>query len=63
MSCPVCGRPVLEPHRPFCSRRCRLIDLGAWLTEKRGIPVPPEELVEEDFADAEGEPDPRDEDA
>jgi uncharacterized protein len=26
------------PHRPFCSDRCRLIDLGAWLNEERRIP-------------------------
>jgi uncharacterized protein len=26
------------PFRPFCSERCRLIDLGAWLSEKRAIP-------------------------
>jgi endogenous inhibitor of DNA gyrase (YacG/DUF329 family) len=25
-------------YRPFCSERCRLIDLGAWLTEKHSIP-------------------------
>jgi uncharacterized protein len=25
------------PFRPFCSERCRLIDLGAWFTEQRGI--------------------------
>jgi endogenous inhibitor of DNA gyrase (YacG/DUF329 family) len=25
-------------YRPFCSDRCRLIDLGAWLTEQRKIP-------------------------
>jgi endogenous inhibitor of DNA gyrase (YacG/DUF329 family) len=25
--------------RPFCSERCRLIDLGAWLSEERGIPA------------------------
>jgi endogenous inhibitor of DNA gyrase (YacG/DUF329 family) len=24
--------------RPFCSERCRLIDLGAWLTEQHAIP-------------------------
>lgn len=31
--CPQCGRPVSwkgNPHRPFCSERCRLIDLGKW---------------------------------
>jgi endogenous inhibitor of DNA gyrase (YacG/DUF329 family) len=25
-------------YRPFCSERCRLIDLGAWLSEKHAIP-------------------------
>jgi endogenous inhibitor of DNA gyrase (YacG/DUF329 family) len=25
------------PWRPFCSERCRLIDLGAWISEQRGI--------------------------
>jgi len=41
VKCPTCGR-MLEwsesnPHRPFCSERCKLIDLGAWLTEKQRI--------------------------
>jgi endogenous inhibitor of DNA gyrase (YacG/DUF329 family) len=34
--CPICKRelPVLDadaPHRPFCSPRCKSIDLGSWL--------------------------------
>ncbi len=31
--CPICGRPVAEDeeHFPFCSRRCRQVDLGKWL--------------------------------
>ena len=28
---------------PFCSERCRTIDLGRWLGEKYGLPVEPEE--------------------
>lgn len=40
--CPTCSKPVRwEPAsrwRPFCSERCRLIDLGAWLDEERRIP-------------------------
>ena len=47
--CPTCGRVVewsdASPFRPFCSDRCRLIDLGAWLSEERGIAgdnIPPE---------------------
>jgi endogenous inhibitor of DNA gyrase (YacG/DUF329 family) len=27
-----------SPYRPFCSERCRLVDLGAWVSEQRGIP-------------------------
>lgn len=43
VSCPTCRRPVVwsvevSPYRPFCSRRCRLIDLGAWADESRRIP-------------------------
>lgn len=34
VACPVCARKVSWtsacPHRPFCSERCKLIDLGAW---------------------------------
>ena len=45
VECPNCGR-VLEwsaasPWRPFCSERCRLLDLGAWLTEQRAVPGEP----------------------
>lgn len=43
--CPTCRRPVEwtpdSPHRPFCSERCRLVDLGAWLTERHKIPDAP----------------------
>jgi uncharacterized protein len=35
--CPICKRPLPAdaaqiPHRPFCSQRCRTIDLGSWLS-------------------------------
>lgn len=43
--CPNCGRPIdlaSGPERPFCSARCRLIDLGAWLTDgARAVPAEP----------------------
>ncbi|HMK86359.1 MAG TPA: DNA gyrase inhibitor YacG [Steroidobacteraceae bacterium] len=42
VKCPTCRRAVeWSPeslYRPFCSERCRLIDLGAWLSEERKIP-------------------------
>jgi endogenous inhibitor of DNA gyrase (YacG/DUF329 family) len=41
VKCPVCGRPVEwtadYPFRPFCSERCKLIDLGAWAAEENRI--------------------------
>lgn len=40
--CPYCGQPVPwgpeSRHRPFCSERCKLIDLGQWATEQYRIP-------------------------
>lgn len=43
VNCPHCGTPVLwdsnNRYRPFCSERCRMIDLGAWMTESYRVPV------------------------
>jgi uncharacterized protein len=44
--CPTCGEPALfepfNPYRPFCSERCRLVDLGGWASETYRIPGAPE---------------------
>jgi endogenous inhibitor of DNA gyrase (YacG/DUF329 family) len=41
--CPQCGRPAIyapeNPFRPFCSERCRLIDLGQWADETYRVPA------------------------
>lgn len=41
VKCPTCQTPVIwseeSPHRPFCSDRCRLIDLGEWASENHKI--------------------------
>jgi endogenous inhibitor of DNA gyrase (YacG/DUF329 family) len=37
--CPVCGRPREERFRPFCSARCRDVDLARWLDGRYAIPV------------------------
>ncbi|MCG7656054.1 DNA gyrase inhibitor YacG [Wielerella bovis] len=46
VKCPTCQTSVLwQPenrYRPFCSERCKLIDLGEWVEEKRAIPTLPE---------------------
>lgn len=41
--CPVCDANVnlkATPTAPFCSDRCRLIDLGRWLDEAYALPEP-----------------------
>ena len=51
ISCPRCGKlhPWQgNPFRPFCSERCKLIDLGAWLEEKHAIPGEDAEIPEGD---------------
>ena len=42
MRCPICKQEVSEgdPFRPFCSERCKLIDLDNWLTGRYRISVP-----------------------
>ncbi len=39
--CPTCQRFLTWnddfPWRPFCSERCKMVDLGAWLAEERAI--------------------------
>ncbi|HZZ41561.1 MAG TPA: DNA gyrase inhibitor YacG [Tepidisphaeraceae bacterium] len=59
MNCPICKKPVEAPqpnhpsHLPFCSERCKLIDLGRWLDDKYQIPLdnpddqPPSPLTED----------------
>jgi endogenous inhibitor of DNA gyrase (YacG/DUF329 family) len=43
VSCPYCGKSVewtaASAWRPFCSERCRIIDLGEWAKEKYRVPV------------------------
>lgn len=41
MTCSTCGREFLldqTPAPPFCSDRCKSIDLGRWLDEEIGVP-------------------------
>lgn len=43
VSCPRCAKPVRwgpeSPFRPFCSERCKMIDLGAWANEEYRVAV------------------------
>lgn len=53
--CPVCksnvagsARERSSPFFPFCSQRCRLVDLGQWLDGQYRIPVNPDPLDDDD---------------
>lgn len=40
--CPICRKPAEtkdNPHRPFCSERCQLIDFGNWADENYSVPA------------------------
>jgi len=41
MKCPICKKEVSlnSPESPFCSERCRLIDLGNWANGKYSLPA------------------------
>jgi endogenous inhibitor of DNA gyrase (YacG/DUF329 family) len=50
MRCPTCERefsPEKSPALPFCSERCRLIDLGRWLDEGFALPAVPDPDADE----------------
>jgi uncharacterized protein len=55
VDCPQCGKKVVwdnkNPYRPFCSERCKKMDLGAWAEEKYVIPgtaSEPDDLPDEE---------------
>lgn len=37
-ACPICGKPADDKAKPFCSTRCRQVDLNRWLSESYRIP-------------------------
>jgi len=45
-----------NPHRPFCSERCRLADLGGWMTDQYRIPGSTADPEPSDDDDDEPEP-------
>jgi uncharacterized protein len=37
--CPICKQPTAHDFRPFCSARCKLLDLQNWFTGAYAVPV------------------------
>lgn len=55
--CPICKRMTTweeNPWRPFCSERCKLIDLGAWASDDYTIPGRKEEEEDEEEKEEDG---------
>jgi len=52
VKCPICAKPVewsdRNTWRPFCSERCKLIDLGAWADGSYSVPDKEQVLPEND---------------
>ncbi len=63
MICPICKREVekASPDFPFCSERCRLVDLGNWASGVYRVPAPTPES-EDPLAESEGEENSHDKD-
>jgi endogenous inhibitor of DNA gyrase (YacG/DUF329 family) len=55
-ACPICGKPVDESFKPFCSKRCTDVDLNRWLSGVYAVPVTEDE-EEDERRDETGEPD------
>ena len=59
--CPQCGRQAEwskdNPFRPFCSQRCKLIDLGAWADGSYRLPVDDSLTLPADLGDFPGDSD------
>lgn len=55
VNCPTCGKPVewseKSPYRPFCCKRCQLIDLGEWADEEKRIPSSGDRSESDDWSE------------
>jgi endogenous inhibitor of DNA gyrase (YacG/DUF329 family) len=52
--CPICGRPRVKKYRPFCSARCRDVDLARWFGEVYAVPAAEPGYDEEDEGEGPG---------
>jgi endogenous inhibitor of DNA gyrase (YacG/DUF329 family) len=51
-TCPICGKPVEERTKPFCSKRCADVDLHRWFSGSYAIPVTEDEEEDEQRDDS-----------
>jgi uncharacterized protein len=57
MNCPICRKDITRenPEFPFCSERCRILDLGNWVSGKYVISSPLSQLAGHPESDQEDE--------
>jgi len=58
VKCPECGKDSVygpeNPFRPFCSERCRILDLGSWASESYRVASPPDSSSDEEIPEDDG---------
>lgn len=56
IKCPICAKANTwrseNKYKPFCSDRCKLIDLGEWASETRAIPSSPADFSQSDDSES-----------
>ncbi len=59
VNCPTCFKKVTwvaaNTYRPFCSERCKLLDLGDWANDKFVIPGEPVSIHQDELPDSDPE--------
>lgn len=56
MACPICNKPSAAESKPFCSNRCREVDLNKWFTGSYAVPAVELDDVDLEALDAEQPP-------
>lgn len=50
-TCPVCGKETIVEYKPFCSNRCKDVDLAKWFRGDYALPITHEDEALKDFSD------------
>ena len=63
VKCPRCGKETAydkeNPARPFCSERCKLLDLGQWASENYRVPVSGDAVPDDERSSSQGQEPPK----
>jgi len=46
-TCPICGKPTEQEFRPFCSSRCKDVDLHRWMSGVYAVPAVEQDDIDE----------------